>query len=114
MTSGRIFKFFQLHSPEKRRVWGVAAGVIVAGTVIKFAYFEFSRSLIMDDVTRRHLDATAHWSEVKKRAEWAEKDRSARVPPLTPEQKKQLQQYLILLAEENDGMYSEKELHRKT
>lgn len=92
-------------SREQRRLWGIAAGIVVVGTVFKTAYFKFSRGLMIDSMDTRHLNATAHLKEAREFATWAEKDREARAPKLTPTQRRQLQEYLILMAENNKEVY---------
>ena len=61
--------------------------------------------MIIDSVANTHKEATEHLKESKKFANWASEDRSKRVPPLTSEQRKQLQEYLALMAATNEEVY---------
>jgi hypothetical protein len=58
---------------------------------------------VVDGMTKRHLAATKHLGEAREFARWSEKDRHERVPPLTDEQRMQLQAYLDLVAEKHFG-----------
>lgn len=66
-------------------------------------YFHFSRGLLVENMDRTHLEARKHLLEARKYAEWSEKDRQSRLPPLTAEQREQLQAYLDLVAEKQYG-----------
>lgn len=103
--SARFAGMFRDLSREQRRLWGVAAGVVVVGTVFKTAYFKFSRGLVVESMDARHMRATAHLQEAREFASWAEKDRESRAPKLTPDQRRQLQEYLMLMAENNHEVY---------
>mmetsp|Transcript_7462 Transcript_7462/g.15579 ORF Transcript_7462/g.15579 Transcript_7462/m.15579 type:complete len:121 (+) Transcript_7462:176-538(+) len=95
------FAFIRNLSREQRRLWAIGAGVFAVGTSFKFAYFQFSRGLMVEDMDARHLRAKAHLDESRDFAQWAEKDRNKRAPELTDAQRRQLQQYLQLMAEHN-------------
>lgn len=103
--SARFAGMFRDLTREQRRLWGVAAGVVVVGTIFKTAYFKFSRGLVIESMDARHMRATAHLREAREFASWAEKDRESRAPKLTPDQRRQLQEYLILMAENNREVY---------
>lgn len=73
--------------------------------MFKTGYFVFSRGLIVDDRDEIHKKATAHLKEASAFAEFAERDRESRVPPLTPEQQEQLRNYLALCAENSPVVF---------
>lgn len=75
------------------------------GATFKFAYFQFSRGLIVDDMDARHLRAKAHLEESRSFARWAEKDRNERAPELNDVQRRQLQAYLELMAMHNPDVH---------
>ena len=99
------FAFIRNLSREQRRLWAIGAGIFAVGTLFKFAYFQFSRGLMVEDMDARHLRAKSHLEESRKFAKWAEKDRNERAPVLTDVQRKQLQQYLQLMAENNRDVH---------
>ena len=61
------------------------------------AYFNFSRSLIVADTERQQQEGYARLEEAKSFADWSKKDREARLPTLTPEQERQMGQYLRIV-----------------
>jgi len=61
------------------------------------AYFNFSRKLIVNDNRRQHEEGVERLREAKAFAEWSKKDREARLPPLTDEQRHQMRQYLRIV-----------------
>eukprot|EP00559_Dactyliosolen_fragilissimus_P005551 CAMPEP_0184872016 /NCGR_PEP_ID=MMETSP0580-20130426/41046_1 /TAXON_ID=1118495 /ORGANISM="Dactyliosolen fragilissimus" /LENGTH=108 /DNA_ID=CAMNT_0027374749 /DNA_START=82 /DNA_END=408 /DNA_ORIENTATION=+ len=95
--------------PDQKRVWGMGAGVLAFGAVIKFGYFYLSREIIIENLERRDKDARKHLKNSREFASWAAKDRSKRVVPLSPQQKQQLQEYLLLMAEYNHDVYPGKD-----
>jgi hypothetical protein len=95
-----------------RRAWAIGAGVVVIGTAVKSYYFYYSRGVIIEDMDRTHLKATKNLNEAREFAEWSTKDRESRLPPLTEEQKKQLQNYLTLMAENNPKVFPENSRRR--
>ena len=60
-------------------------------------YFNFSRRLIVEDSNRSHQRGLEHLKEAKEFAEWSKKDREARLPPLTEEQRAQMREYLKIV-----------------
>ena len=52
---------------------------------------------MVDHMETRHLQATEHLKDRRDLASKMAKEREDKAPPLTPEQKKQLQQYLELM-----------------
>jgi len=90
-------------------MYGVAAGVIFVGTVFKTVYFQFSRTLMIDDMTARHVRAKSHLKEAREHARWAAEDREKRAPKLTEEQRAQLKKYLALMAENNAEVHPKEE-----
>mmetsp|Transcript_24152 Transcript_24152/g.34584 ORF Transcript_24152/g.34584 Transcript_24152/m.34584 type:complete len:105 (-) Transcript_24152:1338-1652(-) len=90
---------WQRLTQEQRRLWKIGGGIIVAGTAFKFLYFNFSRGLLLENMDRTHVEAKQSLTNAKKFAQWADEDRSKRLPKLTDEQRKQLKEYLDLVAE---------------
>jgi hypothetical protein len=52
---------------------------------------------MVDDSARKHQEGLEHLREAREFAEWSRKDREARLPRLTPEQKTQMMQYLYIV-----------------
>lgn len=52
---------------------------------------------MVDDSSRRHKDGLERLKEAKEFAKWSKKDREERLPPLTPEQREQMRNYLHLV-----------------
>eukprot|EP00980_Cylindrotheca_fusiformis_P006569 scaffold1384_cov116-Cylindrotheca_fusiformis.AAC.47 len=93
--------FFRRLTP-RRRTLGAIGGVIVGGSIFKVVYFKYCREILVDHADRSHLDATEHYREAKKFAEWSARDRQekrAALPPLTKEQEKQMKAYLRMMQE---------------
>ena len=101
MFSSRFVK----HVKDNQSAWKVAAGIIVVGATFKVTYFNFSRGLMVNHMERRHLAATEHL--IERREFWSKmtQTREAKVPPLTPEQKEQLQEYLRLMRMTEPDVY---------
>lgn len=59
--------------------------------------------MMRDGISKNHLAATQKLEESRAFARWAEKDRQERVPPITDEQRRQVQEYLDLVAEKQFG-----------
>ena len=56
----------------------------------------------MEHSHQTHIEATEHYREAKEFAKWSAKDREERrasLPPLTPEQEKQMRAYLRMMQE---------------
>jgi len=70
---------------------------LLCGIGSQVAYFNFSRGLILTDTERQQKEGYARLEEAKKFAHWSKKDREARLPSLTAEQKAQMSQYLRLV-----------------
>jgi len=66
----------------------------------------------MDNLESRNIQSQRDLQESRDFAVWAENDREKRTPSLTAEQKKQLQNYLRLLAERNPEVYPEENTKR--
>jgi hypothetical protein len=62
-----------------------------------------SRGLVVDGMAKNHLEAKKHLANAKAFAQWSEKDRHSRLPPLTEAQRAQLREYLDLVAEKQFG-----------
>lgn len=106
--SARFAGAFGNLSRDQRRLWGVAAGVVVLGTVFKTVYFKLSRGVVIESMDERHMKGVAHLQEARQFASWAEKDRESRAPKLTPDQRRQLQDYLSIMAENNTEVFPQK------
>ena len=96
---------FVKHFKDNQSAWKVAAGIIVVGATFKVTYFNFSRGLMVDHMERRHLAATEHLMERREFGSKMSQTREAKVPPLTPEQKEQLQEYLRLMRMTEPDVY---------
>jgi hypothetical protein len=108
-----------LWSPERRsryERWGVAfASHYFCGHTTyhcsllpiqyQVTYFNFSRGVLVDHMEKRHLQATEHLKDARKFGQTMAKDREARLPPLTPEQREQMQEYLKLLKQTQPDVY---------
>ncbi|KAI2511867.1 hypothetical protein MHU86_2599 [Fragilaria crotonensis] len=90
-------------TPGQKQAWLIGGSVVVVGAIVKQYYFDFARGLMMDGIKKNHLSATKKLEESREFARWAEQDRQKRVPPLTDEQRRQLQEYLDLLGEKHFG-----------
>lgn len=64
---------------------------------VQVAYFNFSRGLMVRDTERQQREGRARLAEAKQFADWSKKDRESRLPELTPEQERQMGQYLRLV-----------------
>lgn len=56
----------------------------------------------MEQGHKTHLNATEHYREAREFAEWSAKDRAERIahlPPLTPEQERQMRAYVRMMQE---------------
>ncbi|GAX28407.1 hypothetical protein FisN_4Hu402 [Fistulifera solaris] len=82
---------------EQRRPWNFVLGALAVGTVVKVAYFTVSRKMMVRDAERIHKEGMEHLREAREFAEWSQKDRDARLPKLTEEQHRQMQEYLQLV-----------------
>jgi len=91
---------------NQKRLWGVGAAVIGIGSLIKFGYFYVSRDIIVKNLRDRDKNAREYLKESKDFSVWAAQDREKRLKhKLTPEQKEQLQQYLLMMAESDKDVY---------
>jgi hypothetical protein len=52
---------------------------------------------MVNDTARRHQDALSRLREAEEYAKWSKKDREERLPPLTPEQREQMREYLKIV-----------------
>jgi hypothetical protein len=52
---------------------------------------------MVDDSTRLHKDGLERLREAEEFAKWSKKDREARLPPLSPEQREQMRNYLQIV-----------------
>mmetsp|Transcript_8444 Transcript_8444/g.12678 ORF Transcript_8444/g.12678 Transcript_8444/m.12678 type:complete len:116 (+) Transcript_8444:233-580(+) len=94
-------------NPNQKRLWKVGGYVLGFGTIIKFGYFYISRVMIIDSLEARDKSARKYLKESKDFARFASEDRRRRTPELTPDQREQLQNYLLLIAQkpENKDVY---------
>mmetsp|Transcript_2287 Transcript_2287/g.4860 ORF Transcript_2287/g.4860 Transcript_2287/m.4860 type:complete len:105 (+) Transcript_2287:146-460(+) len=95
MSSSRFVNFFA----KNQGAWTAGLAVITAGTVFKVSYFNFSRGMMVDGMDVQHQQATEHLRGAREFGQKMAKEREDKAPPLTPEQKEQLQEYLLLLKE---------------
>jgi len=85
-----------------QRVWGAIGTVIVAGTAFKVSYFRYCRDAMVNSAGDDHADATEHYREAKEFAKWSAEDRAKKredLPPLTQDQRAQIQKYLRIMQE---------------
>mmetsp|Transcript_7686 Transcript_7686/g.19133 ORF Transcript_7686/g.19133 Transcript_7686/m.19133 type:complete len:115 (+) Transcript_7686:467-811(+) len=85
-----------------QRVWSAIGGVIVAGTAFKITYFQYCRDAMLKEGAKSHLNATEHYREAREFAKWSAEDRAkkrAELPPLTPEQREQMRNYIRIMQE---------------
>mmetsp|Transcript_20065 Transcript_20065/g.43223 ORF Transcript_20065/g.43223 Transcript_20065/m.43223 type:complete len:111 (+) Transcript_20065:72-404(+) len=99
------FSQFAKRVAENKNVWKAGLAIVVAGTTFKVTYFNFSRGVLVDHMEKRHLQATEHLKDARKFGQTMAKDREARLPPLTPEQREQMQEYLKLLKQTQPDVY---------
>ncbi len=59
--------------------------------------------MIIDNLEKRDISARKYLKESKDFAKFASEDRRKRSPELTPEQREQLQNYLLLVAQHPDN-----------
>jgi len=100
-----VFHVWRQLSSSQKRVWSIGAGVLSFGAVVKFGYFYFSRSLIIDNLETQNISARKYLKESQEFGNWAAKDREKRAPKLTAEQQEQLQNFLVLMAKTNKDVY---------
>jgi len=84
---------------QNQGAWRAGLAVVVAGTVFKVGYFNFSRGIMVDHMDRRHLEATEHLKSARETGLKMAREREDSAPQLTPAQRKQLQEYLQLMQE---------------
>ena len=101
MFSSRFAKL----AAQNKSAWKAGLAIVVAGTTFKVVYFNFSRSILVEHMDRRHIKATEHLHSARKFGSAAAAERDERVPQLSPEQRQQLQEYLKLMADNNPEVY---------
>mmetsp|Transcript_27015 Transcript_27015/g.51091 ORF Transcript_27015/g.51091 Transcript_27015/m.51091 type:complete len:110 (+) Transcript_27015:143-472(+) len=101
MFSSRFNKLFT----QNEGVWRAGLAVVVAGTAFKVAYFNFSRGVMVETMDERHIKATAHLKGAREFGSKMAREREDKAPPLTAEQKEQLQEYLKMLKESQPDLY---------
>lgn len=62
-------------------------------------YFYFSRHLIVTGTDKRHKMAVEKLKESYEFADWSHRERERQLPELTPEQRRQMNNYLSLMME---------------
>ena len=62
----------------------------------------------MENLQSRDKDARLYLKESQDWGNWAAEDRKKRAPPLTQEQRDQLQNYLAMMANDNKDVYPTK------
>lgn len=73
--------------------------VVVVGSMFKVVYFNFSRGVMVDNMDKRHLQATEHLGKRREFGSQMAQERKDKAPQLTTEQEEQLQEYLRLMKE---------------
>jgi hypothetical protein len=63
------------------------------------AYFYLSRKLLVDQADRRHEQAVMKLKESYEFADWSHRERERQLPQLTPEERRQMQNFLSLMME---------------
>jgi flagellar biosynthesis/type III secretory pathway M-ring protein FliF/YscJ len=101
MFSSRFVKL----ASQNRSVWKAGLAVVVAGTTFKVVYFNFSRSILVDHMNQRDVQAREHLHSARQYGSEAAVEREERVPQLSPEQREQLKEYLRLMADNNPEVY---------
>lgn len=97
---------FHRMNANQKKLWGVGAAVIGVGSLIKFGYFYVSRDIIVKNLKDRDKVAREYLKESREFSVWAAQDREKRRKhKLTPEQREQLQQYLLMMAESDKDVY---------
>lgn len=100
-----FFNAFKNLTSNQRRMWGVGAAVIGVGGFIKFGYFYLSRDVVVANLKKNDFEAREYLKESRKFSEWAANDREKRLTPLTKEQKEQMHNYLLMMAEREKDIY---------
>ena len=77
--------------------------ILTQSSFLKFGYFYITREMIIDNLEKRDKSARKYLAESKDFAKFASEDRKKRSPELTPEQRQQLQSYLLLMAQHPDN-----------
>eukprot|EP00584_Thalassiosira_punctigera_P006964 CAMPEP_0172528068 /NCGR_PEP_ID=MMETSP1067-20121228/2580_1 /TAXON_ID=265564 ORGANISM="Thalassiosira punctigera, Strain Tpunct2005C2" /NCGR_SAMPLE_ID=MMETSP1067 /ASSEMBLY_ACC=CAM_ASM_000444 /LENGTH=108 /DNA_ID=CAMNT_0013311927 /DNA_START=69 /DNA_END=392 /DNA_ORIENTATION=+ len=90
---------------RNKEVWRAGLAVVVMGTTFKFAYFNFSRGVMVNTMEQRHLQAAEHLRGAREYGSKKAREREDRAPPLTAEQKEQLREYLKLLRQAQPDVY---------
>ncbi|KAL9188484.1 hypothetical protein ACHAXT_006862 [Thalassiosira profunda] len=101
MFGSRFAKLAQQNSGA----WKAGLAVIVAGATFKVVYFSFSRGLVVEHMDRRHHAATEHLQSARNFGDKMAREREDSSPPLTPEQREQLHQYLEMMRESQPDVY---------
>ena len=70
--------------------------------------FICQEKMVMENLQSRDKDARKYLKESQDWGNWAAEDRKKRAPPLTKEQREQLQNYLAMMANENKDVYPTK------
>jgi hypothetical protein len=52
---------------------------------------------MVNDTSRQHQEALSQLREAEEYAKWSKKDREERLPPLTPEQREQMRDFLKIV-----------------
>ncbi|EEC43309.1 predicted protein [Phaeodactylum tricornutum CCAP 1055/1] len=92
-----MFSAWQKLSKEKQFLWTLISGGIVIGSVMKVGFFKIQKNILLEAGARDQRDGLKHLQEAKEFAEWSKKDREARLPKLTPEQREQMREYLKIV-----------------
>jgi len=61
--------------------------------------------MIVNNLAERDKSARAYLQESRDWGQWAAEDRQKRLKALTPEQREQMQRYMIMMAKSNKDVY---------
>mmetsp|Transcript_2293 Transcript_2293/g.4923 ORF Transcript_2293/g.4923 Transcript_2293/m.4923 type:complete len:110 (+) Transcript_2293:188-517(+) len=101
MSSSRFLKLMA----QNKSAWKAGLAVVTVGVTFKVTYFNFSRGVLVDHMDARHLKATENLKDARQFGIKMAKDREERAPPLTPEQREQLHEYLRLMKRTQPDVY---------
>ncbi|KAL3767509.1 hypothetical protein ACHAWU_000172 [Discostella pseudostelligera] len=96
---------FITHVAQNKSAWKAGLAIVVVGATFKVAYFNLSRGVMVDHMDRKHQQATEHLKGAREFGSKMAKEREDKAPSLTPEQRRQLQEYLKLMKVTQPDVY---------
>lgn len=90
---------------EQRRAWTVIGAGLIVVTAAKTGHFYFARNMLVADADRRHKEAVEKLKESYEFADWSHRERQKQLPELTPEQRRQMNNFLNLMMEHEMSKY---------